>query len=92
MTHKNRKIYKCHFLKAEVFSCSSDRTSFMEAGISKFHQKRYIFSCIFLQSLVIKSLDPDSLEILDPEPQHFLPHFFISPQGFSINLHQVVLN
>jgi hypothetical protein len=46
------------FLRAEGFSCSLDVL-----------YRGKIFSCIFfLQFLVVKTLDPDSLEMLVPDP------------------------
>ncbi len=58
-------------MRAEGFSCSLD-VVYGGLGISKLpfliKKEKKISDVFFLQFLVIKTLDPDSLEMLDPDP------------------------
>ncbi len=62
-------------MRAEGFYFSSDvlyeglEQSKLQFLIIKRFEKIFNYS-IFLQFLVIKTADPDSLEILDPDPQN----------------------
>jgi hypothetical protein len=57
------------FLRAEGFSCSFD-TLYEGIAISK----NFLFLLYFFRHVVFKTLDPDpnpdTLEMLDPDPQH----------------------
>jgi hypothetical protein len=71
ITHKqDRKFfYKFHFLKCWMFSIDGEGFSYsLDIGKLQFLiKKKIIFSCN-LQILVIETLDPDSLKMLDPDP------------------------
>ncbi len=70
----------CSLLRAEGFSCNLD-VLYRGLGLSivnrNFWSNKYkFFSALFFQYLVIKTLDPypdpDSLELLNPDPQNWL--------------------
>jgi hypothetical protein len=58
------------FLRAEGFSCSFD---VLCAGLAI--SKIFLFQLYFFRHVVIKTLDPDpnpdTLEMLEPDPHHF---------------------
>ncbi len=66
---RQKKIYKFHFLKCWMFSIEGEGFSCsLDIGKLQFLiKKKIIFSCN-LQILVIETLDPDSLKMLDPDP------------------------
>jgi hypothetical protein len=80
------KCWGCSLWRAGGFSCSLD-VLYGGLGISKLQflikkEEKKFQLYFFLQILVIKTLDPypdpdsNSLEILDPDPQHWFSHIF----------------
>jgi len=82
MTHKNRKkIDEFHFFKVLDVLFWGPKASVVLYGClgirmvncNFWSKKDPIYSSLFFKFLVIKTLDPDpdSLEMLDPDPQHW---------------------